>query len=60
MDVRTHGKGFDAARKRAIEEGNFRVIYARPPRVEDVFGDGLLLTWATAILNFNIIKLITV
>jgi heterodisulfide reductase subunit A len=47
MDVRTHGKGFDAARKRAIEENNFRVIYARPPRVEDVFGGGLLLTWVT-------------
>ncbi|CAK8723012.1 Heterodisulfide reductase subunit A [Candidatus Electrothrix laxa] len=47
MDVRTHGKGFDAARKRAVEEGKFRVIYARPPRVEDVFGGGLLLTWAT-------------
>ncbi|MCI5132507.1 MAG: FAD-dependent oxidoreductase, partial [Candidatus Electrothrix sp. EH2] len=47
MDVRTHGKGFDAALQRAVEEGNFRVIYARPPRVEDVFGGGLLLTWAT-------------
>ncbi|MCW5206178.1 CoB--CoM heterodisulfide reductase iron-sulfur subunit A family protein [Desulfobulbus sp. F5] len=47
MDIRTHGKGFDAARKRATEEGKFRVIYARPPKVEDVFGGGLLLTWAT-------------
>ncbi len=47
MDVRTHGKGFDAARERAVREGNFRVIYARPPRVEDVFGGGLLLTWVT-------------
>ncbi len=47
MDVRTHGKGFDAARERAVREGNFRVIYARPPKVEDVFGGGLLLTWAT-------------
>ncbi|HET98661.1 MAG TPA: CoB--CoM heterodisulfide reductase iron-sulfur subunit A family protein [Desulfurivibrio alkaliphilus] len=47
MDIRTHGKGFDAARERAVREGNFRVIYARPPRVEDVFGGGLLLTWAT-------------
>jgi len=46
MDVRTHGKGFDAARERAVAENNFRVIYARPPRVEDVFGGGLLLTWA--------------
>lgn len=45
MDVRTHGKGFDAARERAIRENNFRVIYGRPPRVEDVFGGGLLLTW---------------
>ncbi len=47
MDVRTHGKGFDAARKRAVEEGKFRVIYARPPKVEDVFDGGLLLSWAT-------------
>lgn len=47
MDVRTHGKGFDAARERAIREGNFRVIHARPPKVEDVFGGGLLLAWAT-------------
>ncbi|MFA7382360.1 MAG: FAD-dependent oxidoreductase [Desulfurivibrionaceae bacterium] len=47
MDVRTHGKGFDAARERAIAEGDFRVIYARPPKVEDVFDDGLLLTWFT-------------
>ena len=46
MDVRTHGKGFDAARERAIAENNFRVIYARPPRVEDVFDGGLLLTWS--------------
>ncbi|WP_456385545.1 FAD-dependent oxidoreductase [Desulfolithobacter sp.] len=46
MDVRTHGKGFDAARQRAVAENNFRVIYARPPRVEDVFDGGLLLTWA--------------
>lgn len=46
IDVRTHGKGFDAARKRAIAENNFRVIYARPPQVEDVFDGGLLLTWA--------------
>ncbi|MCG2824392.1 MAG: FAD-dependent oxidoreductase [Desulfobulbaceae bacterium] len=47
MDIRTHGKGFDAARERAVREGNFRVIYARPPKVEDVFDGGLLLTWAT-------------
>lgn len=45
MDVRTHGKGFDAARERAIAENNFRIIYARPPKVEDVFDGGLLLTW---------------
>jgi len=47
MDIRTHGKGFDAARERATIENNFRVIYAKPPRVEDVFDGGLLLTWAT-------------
>ncbi|MCF6291510.1 MAG: FAD-dependent oxidoreductase [Desulfobacterales bacterium] len=46
MDIRTHGKGFDAARERAVAENNFRVIHARPPRVEDVFDGGLLLTWA--------------
>lgn len=46
MDIRTHGKGFDAARERAVAENDFRVIYARPPRVEDVFDGGLLLTWA--------------
>lgn len=46
MDVRTHGKGFDAARERAVKENDFRVIYARPPRVEDVFDGKLLLTWA--------------
>ena len=47
IDVRTHGKGFDAARERAIKENNFRIIYARPPKVEDVFDGGLLMTWAT-------------
>ncbi|AGF77615.1 tungsten-dependent benzoyl-CoA reductase-related protein bamE [Desulfocapsa sulfexigens DSM 10523] len=47
MDIRTHGKGFDAARERATLENNFRVIYARPPQVEDVFDGRLLLTWAT-------------
>ncbi len=46
MDVRTHGKGFDAARERAIAEGNFRVVYGRPAKVEDVFDGRLLLTWA--------------
>ncbi len=46
MDVRTHGKGFDAARERAVAENNFRIIYARPPKVEDNFGGGLLLTWS--------------
>jgi heterodisulfide reductase subunit A len=47
MDIRTHGKGFDAARQRATKENNLRIIYARPPQVEDVFDGGLLLTWAT-------------
>ena len=46
MDIRTHGKGFDAARERAVRENDFRVIYARPPRVENVFDNRLLLTWA--------------
>lgn len=47
MDIRTHGKGFDAARQRATKENNLRIIYVRPPQVEDVFAGGLLLTWAT-------------
>ncbi|PLX47231.1 MAG: pyridine nucleotide-disulfide oxidoreductase [Desulfobulbaceae bacterium] len=47
MDIRTHGKGFDAARQRAIKENNFRVIYARPPKVENVIDGGLLLTWSS-------------
>ncbi len=46
MDVRTPGKGFDAAWERAVAENNLRVIHARPPRVENVFGGALLLTWA--------------
>ena len=46
MDIRTHGKGFDAARERAVKENNFRVIYARPPKVEDLFDGKLLLTWS--------------
>ena len=45
LDIRTHGKGFDAARERATRANNFRIIYARPPRVEDVFDGRLLLTW---------------
>ncbi len=46
MDIRTHGKGFDAARERAIRENGFRIIYARPPRVEGI--DGMLfLTYVT-------------
>ncbi|MBU0681520.1 MAG: FAD-dependent oxidoreductase [Proteobacteria bacterium] len=47
IDIRTHGKGFDAARERATRDNNFRVIYARPPKVENVLDGGLLLTWAT-------------
>ena len=46
MDIRTHGKGFDAARQRAIIENNFRVLYARPPKVEAELDGRLLLTWA--------------
>ncbi|PXF58568.1 MAG: hypothetical protein C4B58_06090 [Deltaproteobacteria bacterium] len=37
MDVRTHGKGFDAARKRAIAENDLRIIYARPPSALSMF-----------------------
>ncbi|OQX06647.1 MAG: pyridine nucleotide-disulfide oxidoreductase [Desulfobulbaceae bacterium A2] len=47
IDMRTHGKGFDAARERAIRENNLRVIYARPQGVEDVFDGRMLLKWAT-------------
>lgn len=46
MDVRTHGKGFDAARKRAIAENDLHIIYARPPKVDRVF-DRLALTYVT-------------
>ena len=46
MDVRTHGKGFDAARRRAVGEGGLRVVYARPPRVDEVDGK-LLLAYVT-------------
>ncbi|OCC14496.1 CoB--CoM heterodisulfide reductase, subunit A [Dissulfuribacter thermophilus] len=44
MDVRTHGKGFDAARERAIREHDLRIVYARPARVEQIDGQ-LLLTY---------------
>jgi heterodisulfide reductase subunit A len=46
MDVRTHGKGFDAARERAEEKYGLRVIRARIPRVDQVDGQ-LALTWTT-------------
>jgi heterodisulfide reductase subunit A len=46
MDVRTHGKGFDAARERAIAENDLRIVYARPPRVEQLNGR-LFLHYAT-------------
>ncbi len=44
MDVRTHGKGFDAARQRAVKENELNIVRARPPRVEKV-EDKLLLTY---------------
>ncbi len=47
IDIRTHGKDFDVARERATRDNNFRVIYARPPKVENDLGGGLLLTWVT-------------
>ncbi|OQX16100.1 MAG: pyridine nucleotide-disulfide oxidoreductase [Desulfobulbaceae bacterium A2] len=47
IDIRTHGKGFDAARERAIRENQLRVIYGRPQGVEDVFGGRMLLKWAS-------------
>ncbi len=46
MDVRTQGKGFDAARKRAQEKYGLRIIRARVPNVDQVDGR-LLLTWVT-------------
>lgn len=46
MDVRTQGKGFDDARKRAEEKYGLRVIRARVPRIAQV--DGRLgLSWTT-------------
>lgn len=44
MDVRTQGKGFDDARKRAEGKYGFRVVRARVPRVEQVDGK-LGLVW---------------
>nr|WP_208595674.1 FAD-dependent oxidoreductase [Thermosulfurimonas dismutans] len=38
MDVRTQGKGFDAAFERAVDKYGFRVIKARVPKVEQVDG----------------------
>ncbi len=46
MDVRTMGKGFDEARKRAQEKYGINVIRARVPRVDQVDGK-LALTWTT-------------
>ncbi len=46
MDVRTMGKGFDDARKRAQEKYGINVIRARVPRVDQVDGK-LALTWTT-------------
>jgi len=36
MDVRTQGKGFDASFERAVKKHGFRVIRARPGKVEKV------------------------
>ena len=44
MDIRTHGKGFDAARIRATEENNFKIVRARPHKVEKI-EDKLLITY---------------
>ncbi|MBX6423181.1 FAD-dependent oxidoreductase [Thermosulfurimonas sp. F29] len=38
MDVRTQGKGFDAAFERAVEKYGLRTVYARVPKVESVDG----------------------
>ncbi len=46
MDVRTMGKGFDEARRRAQEKYGINVIRARVPRVDQVDGR-LALTWTT-------------
>jgi len=46
MDVRTQGKGFDAARELAETKYGLRVIRARIPRVDQVDGQ-LALTWTT-------------
>ena len=44
IDIRTHGKGFDAARIRAIKENNFKIVRARPHKVEKI-EDKLLITY---------------
>nr|WP_297058743.1 FAD-dependent oxidoreductase [Thermosulfurimonas sp.] len=46
MDVRTQGKGFDAAFERAVEKYGLRTVYARVPKVEEVSGR-LGLTYVT-------------
>ena len=46
MDVRTQGKGFDDARKRAEEKYGINVIRARVPKVDQI-DDKLALTWVT-------------
>ncbi len=46
MDVRTQGKGFDAARKRAEEKYGLNVIRARVPKIDQI-DSKLALTWTT-------------
>jgi len=46
MDVRSQGKGFDDARRRAEEKYGINVIRARVPRVDQI-DDRLALTWVT-------------
>ncbi len=46
MDIRTQGKGFDASFENAVKKHGFRVIRARPGKVEQV-GDYIALSYVT-------------
>ena len=46
MDIRTQGKGFDAAFENAVKKYNFRIVRARPGKIEGV-GEKIALNYVT-------------
>nr|WP_211248413.1 FAD-dependent oxidoreductase [Thermodesulfobacterium hydrogeniphilum] len=46
MDIRTQGKGFDAAFNNAVKKYGFKIIRGRPAKVDKV-GDKLVLSYVT-------------